>query len=185
MFYHARLLLLGLSGSLLILILDAVSVAPSFAAETISFRYGIIQRSLPLEDLRTYAETRKASSELKTFLRSLSSESQNTVQEALQIRLPLNVVTVDRLLRTSYGQKALAEVDQVVERGDDAGIPALRAALILGTSSPGGLGVLSFLEAYPSQTITINLPEAINFIEQNKQLLRRAPEFLNQGQGPL
>lgn len=183
MFYRARLLLLGLSGSLLTL--NAVSVAPSFAAERISFRYGPIQRSLPIEDLRTYAETREASYDLKTFLRSLSSESQNTVQQALQIQLPLNVVTVDRLIKTPYGQKALSELDEVVERGDDAGIPALRAALILGTNSPGGLGVLNFLEAYPSETITINLPQAISFIEQYGQILRRAPELLNQGQGPL
>lgn len=184
MFYCVRHFWLGLFGSLLIPMLD-VSVAPSFAAERVSFRYGIIQRSLPVEDLRTYAETREASSELKTFLRSLSSESQSTVQEALQIQLPLNVVTVDRLLRTPYGQKALSELDQVVDRGDDAGIPALRAALILGTNSSGGLGVLNFLEAYPSKTITINLPQAIGFIEQYGQLLRRAPEILNQGQGPL
>lgn len=177
-----RHLMLGLAGSLLVFVLDtAFTVAPGFAAETISFRYGILQRSLPVADLRTYAETQEASSELKTFLRSLNSDSRNTVQTALQIKLPLDVVTVDRLLTTEYGQRALSELAQVVERRDDADMPALRAALILGTGSPGGLGVLSFLEAYPSQTITINVPQAVNFVERYEQILKRAPELLNPG----
>ncbi len=174
--HRLRHLLIGLSGSLLVLILDAAcSVTPSFAAETISFRYGVLQRSLPVQDLQTYAETQEASPELKTFLRSLSDDSQNTVQTALQLRLPLDVVTVDRALRTEYGQKVLSELAQVIERDDDAVVQALRAGLVLGSRSPGGLGVLSFLEAYPSQTITINVPEAINFVQRYEQLLRRAP----------
>jgi len=176
-FMLVRPLLSGLTGSLLVLVLDAAfAVTPSFAAKTISFKYGIFQRSLPIADLRTYAETQEASSELKSALRYLSDENEQTVQSALQIKLPLNVVLVDRLLRTDTGQTALSEVAQVIEREDDAAIPALRAALILGANSSEGLGVLSFLEAYPSQTITIDLPKALEFVKENERLLRSLPE---------
>lgn len=172
-----RHLLPGLAGSLLVLVLDvAFAITPSFAAKTISFKYGIFQRSLPIADLRTYAETQEASSDLKGALRYLNDENEQTIQSALQLQLPLGVVQVDRLLRTGTGQTALSEVAQVIEREDDSGILALRAALVLGATSPQGLSVLSFLEAYPSQTITIDLPKALEFVKENEGLLRSIPE---------
>jgi len=172
-----RHLLFGLAGSLLALVLDAAfAITPSSAAKTIAFKYGIFQRSLPIADLRTYAETQEASPEFKSALRYLSNENEQTVQSALQIKLPLNVVVVDRLLRTDTGETALSQVAQVIEREDDSAVPALRAALVLGANSSDGLGVLSFLEAYPSQTITIDLPKALEFVKENKRLLRSLPE---------
>lgn len=180
MLHRLFCLLFGLSGSFLVWN-ALLPVRPSLAAQKIAFKYGPITRSLPVADLRAYADRGEASPELKSLLRRLGSENRTTVQSALQIKLPLNVVAVDRLLRADYGQQALAQVNEVVERADTAGVPALRAGLVLGAASPSGLGVVSFLEAYPSNTVTINLPKALAFIKANGQLLRRLPEALPPG----
>ncbi|MBV8886488.1 MAG: alpha/beta hydrolase, partial [Chroococcidiopsidaceae cyanobacterium CP_BM_RX_35] len=141
---------------------------PNFAAEEIAFRYSIFEESLPVKDLRTYAETQKASSTLKQLLGFLSPEERVAVQQILQVKLPLNIVTLDKVLDTGLGKKILSKATEVNKRRDYAGVQALRAASILGTITPGGgLSVISLLEAYPSQRITIDVgqvPELIAFI---------------------
>jgi hypothetical protein len=166
--------LLGLSAISLALTLDSFfALVPALAADSVVFKTGPFERSLPVEDLRTYAETQEASSRLKSLLRYLNSEDQVALREFLQISYPLNVVTVDNLIRTDYGQQFLSEAAEVTVRRDDSGVKALQAALILGTVSSEGLGVISFLEAYPSQELTVDLPRALKFIKANKQILER------------
>ncbi len=165
--------LLGLSAVSLVALDSFFGLVPALAADSVVFKTGPFERSLPVEDLRAYAETQKASSQLKPLLRFLDSEDQVTLREFLQIRYPLNVVTVDNLIRTDYGQQFLSEAAKVTVRRDDAGVQALRAALILGTVSPEGLGIISLLEAYPSQELTIDLPRTLKFIKANSQILKQ------------
>ena len=139
--------------------------APSLAAEKIVVRYGIFEQSLPVAELRSYAETRKVSSALQDFLRYLDSKDKEKLQEALQVKMSLDIVALDKLLDTEIGQKFLSTISQAIARRDNAGITALRAAVILGTKSPEGLGIISFLEAYPSKIIVINLSEALEVLD--------------------
>ncbi len=162
--YRWRCLVSALSGSLLFLAMESIfSLAPSFAASEITFRYAVFEESLSVKDLRTYAETHSASSQLKHLLSFLGSKNQEAVQEILQVKLPLNIVTVDKVLDTELGKKILSEVAKVTIRRDNAGVLALRAASILGT--PKGLSLISFLEAYPSQRITFDLGEAPQLVK--------------------
>jgi len=165
--YRRRILSVW-SGSLLCLAMESIFyLPPSFAASEITFRYAVFEESLSVKDLRAYAETHLASSQLKHLLSFLGSKNQEAVQEVLQVKLPLNIVTVDKVLNTELGEKLLSEAAKVTIHRDNAGVLALRAASILGTRSPEGLSVITFLEAYPSQKITFDLkeiPKLINFI---------------------
>lgn len=165
LFKFYRYLLLVLSAAVLFLAVDSVFfLSPSLAAKEVAARYGFIEQSLPVEDLRTYAETSKASSSLQFFLNFLSEMDKKIVKEGLQVNLPLDVVAVDKLLDTEIGQQLLSETAKVTVRRDNAGSPALRSAIIESTLSPKGLGVISFLEAYPSKRLTIDLSKVDNFI---------------------
>lgn len=170
--HPCRRLLLGFSGALLVLALkSSFSSDPSYAAEEVAFRYEPFEETLSVKDLQTYAQTQKASSELKSFLSLLGSEKQQALQTFLQIKLPLNVVTLDKLLDQEVGKKTLAEAAKVTIRRDNAGSQALRAAFILGSLSQEGLGLVSFLEAYPSQKITIDVlqaPKLLHFLFGNQ-----------------
>ncbi|HEY9904746.1 MAG TPA: alpha/beta hydrolase [Candidatus Sericytochromatia bacterium] len=158
--------LLVLLGCFLLLGVDSFLLsAPSLAAEKIVVRYGIFEQSLPVADLRDYAKTQKVSSALQDFLRYLDSKDRQRLREALQVKLSLDIVALDKLLDTQLGQKFLSTVSQAIARRDNAGIPALRAAVILGANSPEGLGIISFLESYPSKRIVINLSEALEVLD--------------------
>ena len=157
-----------LSGSLLFLVLVICSAsAPSFAAEKIVVRYGLLEQSLSVTDLRQYAEKQKASSDLRFFLGYLNSKEQEQLQQALHVKIAVDLVALDKLLDTELGKKILSEVSKAIARRDNAGIQALRAAVILGAKSPDGLGILSFIEAYPSKGLVIDLPNALEVLNDS------------------
>lgn len=160
-----RYFLKGISYSVLFLALESLFFsASSLAANQLSVRYVFFEQSLPIADLRTYAEKDRVSSSLQSFLSYLSADEQKAVRQFLQVKMPLDIVAVDKLLDTEIGKKVLSEAAKVTVRRDKAGVSALRSAVINGLQAPGGLGVISFLEAYPSQKIVIDLPQANNFI---------------------
>lgn len=157
--------------------------SPVVAARRVAVRAGIFARSLPVADLRQYAETGQATPELRALLRRLDAEERQSFQQILKVQLPVNVLTVDRFLSTPPGQKILADIADITIREDQAGIPAARGALILATARPGGLGVLNFLEAYPSRTITLSLSETLAFLRENQALLLQVGGLLRPAPG--
>lgn len=162
--FWRRGLVVILLGFLSLVIYSLFFSLQSIAAETIVVRYGILEQSLPIVDLENYAATKQVSASLKDFLRFLDAKEQAKVQEALQVKLALDIVALDKLLDTETGQKLLTAISPMIARRDDAGIPALRAAVVLGTKSPEGLGIISFLKAYPSKRIIFNLPETLEVL---------------------
>jgi hypothetical protein len=76
-------------------------------------------------------------------------------------------VALDKLLDTEIGQKFLSNIAPMIARRDDAGSLALRSAIVLGSNSSDGLGIISFLKAYPSKRIVINLPEALDILSKD------------------
>jgi lysophospholipase L1-like esterase len=159
-------LLLVISASIGILAFECLfAPAPSWAAQEIVFRYGFFEQSFPVADLEQYSETKNVSPDLQAFLRYLSPKEKEKLQQALQVKMNLDLVTLDRLLDTELGKKFLSTVSPAIARRDNAGIVALRAAVILGAKSPQGLGMISFLEAYPSKRLVIDVPQALEVLD--------------------
>ncbi|BCL37667.1 alpha/beta hydrolase [Nostoc sp. MS1] len=135
--------------------------ANCIAAEKIVFRYGLLEESLPVSDLRNYAQKQEVSSDLQFLLNFFNQEQKKELHQALQVNMMLDLGTLDKLLNTDLVKDNLAIVSQGIDRSDAAGVQALNAAIILGANSPKGLGIVSFLEAYPSQRIVIDIPKIL------------------------
>lgn len=138
----------------------------SLAAEKIVFRYGLFEQSVTVGDIRQYAETQHVSSDLASFLSYLSQKQQQRLLKALQTKIPLSIVAMDKLVNSETGERVLSFLAPAIARPDDSGIQALRSAMILGTKAPQGLGIISFLEAYPSDRIVVNLPIALEMLNK-------------------
>lgn len=136
---------------------------PSLAAEKIAVRYGLFEQSLPVVDLRQYAETKTVSPALGGFLRFANQEQQQELRSLLQINLPVDLVAIDRVLNSATGINFLKQLATAIVGGDRAGVQALRAAAVLGIK-PQGLSIISFLEAYPDQKLSLDLPSTLNVI---------------------
>ncbi|MHC5727523.1 MAG: alpha/beta hydrolase, partial [Nostoc sp.] len=159
-------LLICLSGCLIFLLLHSCfGLLPSLAAEKIVVRYGLFEQSLPVADIRNYAETQKVSSDLQSFLGYLSPKEKQKFQDTLQVKMSLDIAALDKLINTGTGKQILYFTSQAtvfptrsaIARPDQGSIQALRAAIILAAKSPEGLGVISFLEAYPSKQLVLDI----------------------------
>jgi lysophospholipase L1-like esterase len=151
-------LLISLSGCLIFLLVHSgLGLLPSLAAEKVTVRYGLFEQSIPVADIRNYGETQKASSDLQSFLDYLSAKEKEKFQDALQVKMSLDIVALDKLLNTGMGKQILSFASSAIARRDQAGIPALRSAIIIGARSPEGLGLVTFLEAYPSNQLVVDV----------------------------
>jgi len=150
-----------------LLVCQVLTARLSSAAEAITVRYGLFTQSVSISDLHQYAETGTASIALQNFLRYLRREEQTALRSALQTEIPVNLVALDRVLNAPTGQRFLAQLAQADDRRDQAGVQALRAALILGTKRGERLSILSALEAYPNHQLTINLPQALQVLAES------------------
>lgn len=144
--------------------------SPSLGADKIVVRYGLFDQSLPVADIRKYAETKKVSSDLQSFLGYLKPKQQAQFQEALQVKKSLDIVALNKLVDSPIGKLLLSGASRAIARRDQAGVPALQAALLIGAKSPEGLSILSFLEAYPSDRLVIDVPAVLDLLSKSKLL---------------
>lgn len=147
-----------------------MQVPSVMAAETVSFWYGPFQRSLSVADLRQYAQTEEVSPDLAGLFAFVKPKTRKEVRQVLNYKIPLNVVTLNRLLDTDPGSKLLNQFSSVLVRKDDAGVVAMRAGLLLGAASKEGLSVLTFLEAYPNAEMGLNIPKFFKVLQSTKDL---------------
>jgi hypothetical protein len=138
------------------------------AAENLVFVSGAFRRSIPVADLEWLAETGEARGLLSDLLR-FSDQSPTEMQELLNQSISLPVTLVSRLLNTRIGEAVLDRLAQVVYplKASEMGVPALRSALVMGVvNGDGSLSAISFLQAYPTQELEVNIPALMAVIEK-------------------
>lgn len=178
---HSRRLLHIFSSAL---ILVGGSCATSRAAEKITISYGAFGRSIAVSDLRQLSETGKASRELASVLSVVGEEERKSLMGGLKFKVPLNVVVLDKILRSPQGEQLLTQVAEATSLPGGSEDLAIRSALIVAAASEEGLGMLSFLEAYPSQTLKIDLPAAQKLLKSGSMLGGFTGEQMPGGETP-
>lgn len=155
------------------------------AANTVVIEYGSFADSIPVSDLQKVAQTGKFPHDLDFYASKLSPQQRSLLVGALRTNIPINVVAIDNLLDSQIGTTVVDDLSKAIHRKDNAKVEALKAALILGSTAPKGLSLLSFINAYPSQRLEINLPQAfaavshlnINFWRTQQFLMAIAPQL--------
>ncbi|MEH2183209.1 alpha/beta hydrolase [Nostoc sp.] len=132
----------------------------AIAADTIVVRLGLFTESISLAELQKAVKTGELPGSLQSYTKGLSQEQRRFFLGALGMNIPMNVVTLDKLINTQIGTTILNDFATALARKDKAGVQALRAGLVLGSTTPQGLSILSFIAAYPSKRLEINLPKA-------------------------
>jgi predicted dienelactone hydrolase len=152
---------------------DAVGAAESFVV-----RFGPFAESASLTELKKAAETGELPDSLSLYTKRLTEQQRRLLIAGLRAKIPLNVVTLNRLLNTQIGSQILQDISTALVRKDQAGVQAIRAGLVLGASSPQGLSVLSFIAAYPSQRLEIDLQRAISVAQSLNMGFWRTQQFM-------
>ncbi|WP_299410751.1 alpha/beta hydrolase [Acaryochloris sp. IP29b_bin.148] len=168
MSYPRRLLFL-LSSTLMLMGLSSKAL-PSYAAEKITVTYGPFGRSISVSDLRQYLETGSAPPDLASALSVVGQKERESLLGGLKFKVPLNVVVMDQLLRSPQGDQLLTQIAGATSLPGGAEKLALRSALIGAAASKEGVGALSFLEAYPTKTLKIDLAAVQKLLKSSSML---------------
>ncbi len=130
------------------------------AAQTVVVRRGSSTESIKLADLKTLAETGTASPNLQAYARTLSPQQRSQILSALKANFNIDAVSVRNFLDTPTGNTLVSELASTTSRRDRLGELFVKSALVLGARAPEGLSAISFIEAYPSPRLEIDLNRA-------------------------
>ncbi|BDI17028.1 hypothetical protein ANSO36C_28300 [Nostoc cf. commune SO-36] len=141
-------------------------------------RLGLFTESISLAELQKAAKTGELPQSLQSYTQGLSEEQRRSFLGALGMNIPMNVVTLDKLINTQIGTTILNDFATALARKDKAGVQALRAGLVLGSTAPQGLSILSFIAAYPSKRLEIDLPKAFVVVGSLNTAFWRTQQFM-------
>jgi len=146
----------------------AMGAGPALATENIVFVSGAFRRTIYTSDLESFVRTGVPTGLLADVLR-FSNQNPASVRSLLTTELPVPVTLTSRLLNTRIGEALLTRATAVVHplRAPQAGVPALRSALVLGVADGGGkLSPLGVLRAYPAEEMAIDLPQLLGLLKK-------------------
>ena len=160
------------------IVLTQFGANTAIAADTLVVRLGLFTESVSVAELQKAAKTGELSGSLQPYAQGLSEQQRRLLLGALGMNIPMNVVTVDKLLNTQIGTSILNDFATALVRKDEAGVQALRSALVLGSTAPQGLSILSFITAYPSKRLEINLSQAFIVARSLNTAFWRTQQFM-------
>jgi predicted dienelactone hydrolase len=174
------------SGSLWLLGLVAVVMRspPVMAAEKISFWYGALEFSIPIDSLETYAKTGEIDDDLAVYDQYFSPQTLAKLRSGLTLSIDLDPATISRILNTSLGENMLKSLGQIIKPSiEQNGFSALRSALVLAADSPQQLTLLSILRQFPAETIQVDAKSILKLastFDELKQATNQAITSISQ-----
>lgn len=163
----------GITLSMLI-IPTAGQQIPTLAAERIYTSYSVLERSISVDALETYARVGKLDGDLAFYARYLNSQQLAQLRRVLLTPVDLSAVAVSQFLYTPIGETLLQLLGQVIKtESRQPGFYALRAALILAAADPEGLTLLNVLRKFPTRGIRIDLERSLDIASELERLVNQ------------
>jgi predicted dienelactone hydrolase len=142
---------------------SVIGLAPGWSAETVTFAYGALERSIAIRDLEIYVQEGRITPELQSYARYFARQNVEQVRTLLNQPADLDLLAVDRFLYTAQGEYLLNIVGDIIRTASRLnGFSALRGALILSAAdTQEGLTLLNIMRRFPSQTIRVDLAKGL------------------------
>lgn len=132
------------------------AAAPAAAADQLVLTFGILGRSIPIEDFRVLADTGEVTDELRWYV-NITNLDPAVLQQVLTEEVTVSQQLIDRITYSLPGEFVLSQIGNTIHtRSRRADIQALRAALLLSASGDNRLSLIEFLEQYPTQEVYID-----------------------------
>ncbi|MCA1994877.1 MAG: alpha/beta hydrolase, partial [Coleofasciculus sp. S288] len=96
--------------------------------------------------------------------RILTPQQRNQLQSVLKKKFNINAADARKFIDTEFGNNFSSALASATPRQDRVGVQAMRTAFVLGAKDPEGLSLLSFIEAYPTQRLYLNLDRAFRVL---------------------
>ncbi|MEH2365983.1 MAG: alpha/beta hydrolase [Nostoc sp.] len=165
-------------------LLPTLTAYPALGAERIRFNYGLLERSIPISSLETYARTGKVDEDLAGYTQYVSKKELTQLRKVLLTPIPLNEIEISQFLYTPIGEELLKKLGKVLQTESRlSGFYAIRAALILSAADRKDFTLLNVLHKFPTNAISINLDQSLAIAETLQNLVnqtQKAVALINQ-----
>jgi predicted dienelactone hydrolase len=144
------------------------------AAERVYASYGFLEITLQVSDLELYAKEGRLSPTLQTYSKFLKPAQLLELREALKKRIELSSDVISQFLYTPTGEKMLERASTLVKaKSQVSSLQALRSAMILASTDPQGLTVLSLLRNYPDAGIQLDIAQGLDVFQSIRKLVQQ------------
>ncbi|WP_442936396.1 alpha/beta hydrolase [Nostoc sp.] len=155
-------------------LLPTLTAYPALGAERLRFNYGLLERSIPISSLETYARTGKIDDDLAGYTQYVSKKELTQLRKVLLTPIPLNEVEISQFLYTPIGEELLKKLGKVIQTESRlSGFYAIRAALILSAADQKDFTLLNVLHKFPVSAISINLDQSLAIAETLQNLVNQ------------
>lgn len=164
----------------------ALTANRAVSAERLKLSFGIVERSISVDSLETYAKTGEINDELAAYFKYVPEENRGQLREALLAPIRLGAVEVSQFLYSPIGETLLENLSQIVQsefrnRGQttrdkyrrSSGFYGTRAALILAADKSENFNIINILRKFPSETISIDLFRSLEIGLRARNIINR------------
>lgn len=171
--------------------LPLVTPSRAVSAQRLKLSFGVVERSISVDSLETYAKTGKVNDELAAYFKYVPESKLGELRQVLVAPIPLGVVEVSQFLYSPIGETLLETLSQVIQselrnrnEGNQnksrhsIGFYGTRSALILAASEPKKFTLLNILRKFPSKTISIDLFRSLEIAMRLRNIINRTREAI-------
>ena len=146
-------------------IFSIASIYPSslLAAETLVLKIGPLERSLQVNDLADFAEDGEISNSLLPYTPFLTTQLQQLLNRTIEVDPAIGDKFVEELSRSSIGEALLERIMTAIP---GSSIEILQGAIALAIRQTSNLNIVNVLQAYPEETITLDLTRVLGIALQ-------------------
>ncbi len=156
------------------LVMSFLLASAATAAERVFATYGFIELAIPVKDLEVYANEGTLSPTLQTYAKFLKPAQLKDLREVLKKRIELSSEVISQFLYTPTGEKLLERASTLIKaKSQGSSIQALRSAMILASTDPQGLTVLSLLRNYPDTGIQVDVAQGVEVFQGVRKLVQQ------------
>jgi predicted dienelactone hydrolase len=169
--WRAKLGLLALNLGL------CLAPAPALSAERILLNISVLEFSLSVESLETFAEEGKVEGNLELFADFLTPQQLEEFQTLLTTSADLSPVAVAQFLYSPQGELILEQAGELIKtQAGQSGFYALRAAFIKAAADEEGLTPLNVIKQFPVEGIRINSARGFEIINQLNSVIQQTQQ---------
>ena len=150
------------------------------SAENIFLYKGTFSRTIKIEELNKFIETRKASTKLKNLMKITNLENKD-LHDFLSYKIEVPLKTSSRLMNSKIGEVFLSRLSKIIYPNKisniKTSIKAIRSGIILSSyKNNESINLIDFFKEYPNKNIAIDL-NALNKALQKVESLKELIDF--------
>ena len=144
----------------------------AIAADNIIVKYGLLQESISLEELKTFSETGETSPKLDFYLKA-SNQSPSKIRRILKKPIPVDGVMLSDMLNNPFGGIVLNSFSDVITTPSKrASKESLRGALVTSALDNDDISILEVLENYPTSEVHLQGDRLVETYDQIESVLK-------------